>query len=42
VAADVVELSPPYDVAEITAMLAANVVFELLSILALARRGDGE
>jgi agmatinase len=42
VAADVVELSPPYDVAEITAMLAANVVFELLSILALKRQDDGK
>jgi agmatinase len=41
VGADVVEISPPYDVAEITSMLAANVVFELLSILALKRRGEG-
>jgi agmatinase len=40
VAADVVELSPPYDVSEITAMLAANVVFELLSILALKRASE--
>ena len=35
---DVVEVSPPYDHAEVTAMLAANVVMEALSALA-ARRG---
>ena len=35
---DVVEVSPPYDHAEITAMLAGNVVMEVLSALA-ARRG---
>jgi agmatinase len=35
---DVVEVSPPYDHAEITAMLAGNVVMEALSALA-ARRG---
>ena len=35
---DVVEVSPPYDHAEITAMLAVNVVMEAISALA-ARRG---
>jgi agmatinase len=35
---DVVEVSPPYDHAEITAMLAGNVIMEALSALA-ARRG---
>ncbi len=35
---DVVEVSPPYDHAEITAMLATNVVMEAISALA-ARRG---
>ena len=34
---DVVEVSPPYDHAEITAMLAGNVVMEALSALAAAR-----
>jgi agmatinase len=35
---DVVEVSPPYDHAEITAMLAANTVMEAISAVA-ARRG---
>ncbi len=35
VAFDIVEVSPPYDQSGITAMLAANVLFELLSVLAL-------
>lgn len=35
---DVVEVSPPYDHAEITAMLANRVVLEALSALAAARR----
>ena len=34
---DVVEVSPPYDHAEITAMLAVNVVMEAISALAAAR-----
>jgi agmatinase len=34
---DVVEVSPPYDHAEITAMLAANVIMEALSALAAAK-----
>ncbi len=37
VAFDIVEVSPPYDQSGITAMLAANVLFELLSIISLAR-----
>ncbi len=31
---DVVEVAPPYDFGEITSLLAANIVFEFLSILA--------
>ncbi len=34
VACDVVEVSPPYDSSEITALLAANLVYELLMVLA--------
>jgi len=37
VAFDVVEVSPPYDHAGITSMLAANVLFELLSVIALRK-----
>lgn len=37
VGADVVEISPPYDYADITAILAANLAFELLSLFALNR-----
>lgn len=37
VAFDVVEVSPPYDQSGITAMLAANVLFELLSVISLNR-----
>lgn len=33
---DLVEVSPPYDHGEITAILAANLVFEFLSLLALS------
>jgi agmatinase len=42
VGADVVEVSPPYDHAELTALAAANVVYELLGLFALSgsRRGD--
>ena len=35
---DIVEVAPPYDMAEITSLLAANIVFEFLSVLALQRR----
>ena len=34
VGADVVEVAPPYDHAELTAMAAANVVYDLLGLLA--------
>ncbi|WP_344619549.1 agmatinase [Dactylosporangium salmoneum] len=37
---DVVEVSPPYDHAEITAFLANRVVLEALSAIARRRRGD--
>lgn len=37
VAFDVVEVSPPYDSAEITALLAANLVYEFLMLLAKGR-----
>ena len=36
---DLVEVSPPYDPAEITSILAANLAFEFLSLVASARRG---
>ena len=36
---DLVEVSPPYDHSEITSILAANLVFEYLSLLALAKQG---
>lgn len=38
VGGDLVEVLPAYDHAEITAMAAANVVFELISLLAVHRR----
>jgi agmatinase len=38
VSADVVEVSPPYDHGGVTAIVAANVAFELVCLLALARR----
>src|SRR5262249_10421176 len=38
VGADVVEVSPPYDgPGQITALLAANLIFEIVSLLALQR-----
>jgi arginase family enzyme len=37
---DLVEVCPPYDHGEITAILAANLVFEVLSLLALAQRAQ--
>jgi agmatinase len=36
---DVVEVAPQYDPAQITALFAANVAFEMLSLIALRRRG---
>jgi agmatinase len=38
VGADVVEVAPPYDHAELTAMAAANLAYELLTLFALAPR----
>ncbi|MFI7627371.1 arginase family protein [Microbispora rosea] len=38
VGADVVEVSPSYDHAEITGLAAANVAYELVSLLALGAR----
>lgn len=38
VAADVVEVSPPYDPAGVTAVAAANVTYELLTLLVLSLR----
>ena len=38
VGADVVEVAPPYDHAELTAMAAANLAYELLALFALAPR----
>jgi len=38
VGADVVEVSPAYDHAELTTIAAANVVYELLALLALKKR----
>jgi agmatinase len=40
--ADVVEVSPPYDHADVTAMLANRVVLEILSGTAFRRAGGGE
>ncbi|MEX0992465.1 MAG: agmatinase [Solirubrobacterales bacterium] len=38
---DVVEVSPPYDgPGQTTAVLAANVAYEMLSLVAIAKRGD--
>ena len=35
---DIVEVAPPYDVAEITSLAACNIVFEFLSVLALQKK----
>jgi agmatinase len=40
VGADVVEVAPAYDHAELTALAAANVVYELLGLLALQAEGN--
>jgi agmatinase len=37
VGADIVEVSPPFDHGHITAILAANLVFEILSVMALSQ-----
>jgi agmatinase len=41
VGCDVVEVLPPYDSAQITALLAANVAHEFLSLFALKRKNGG-
>ena len=41
VGCDVVEVYPQYDPAQITALLAANVAHEFLSLIALLKRGSG-
>jgi agmatinase len=38
VAFDIVEVSPPYDQSGLTSMLAANVLFELISAVSLSRK----
>jgi agmatinase len=42
VGCDVVEVLPDYDVAGITAILAANIIYEFLSLIALSKRNDKE
>lgn len=37
---DIVEVAPPYDSGEITSYLAANIVFEFLSMLALKKKNS--
>jgi len=37
---DVVEVLPDYDVAGITAILAANIIYEFLSLIALNKRNS--
>jgi agmatinase len=41
VAADVVEVSPAYDHAEITSLAAATVAYDVMSLMALGRRAGG-
>jgi arginase family enzyme len=38
---DVVEVLPAYDPAEITAVLAANIMYEFLSLIALNKKNVG-
>jgi agmatinase len=40
VGADVVEVAPAYDHAEITAIAAANVVYEILALMAARSGGE--
>jgi agmatinase len=37
----VVEVSPAYDHAEITSLAAATVAYDVMSLMALGRRGGG-
>mmetsp|Transcript_5853 Transcript_5853/g.15266 ORF Transcript_5853/g.15266 Transcript_5853/m.15266 type:complete len:180 (-) Transcript_5853:196-735(-) len=41
VGADLVEVSPPYDAAEITSLAGANLIFEMLCVVAQARARRG-
>jgi agmatinase len=41
IGADIVEVAPAYDHAEITAIAAAHVAYDLLALLALAPRAEG-
>ncbi|MDR7482468.1 MAG: arginase family protein [Armatimonadota bacterium] len=41
VAADLVEVSPPYDHANLTSLLAANLLFEMVAVVAATRAGSG-
>lgn len=36
---DLVEVMPPYDVGGVTCLLAANLVYEFISLIALQRKG---
>lgn len=37
---DVVEISPPYDVSELTSMLGANIIYEAMSLKARLKNGE--
>lgn len=39
---DIVEVAPMYDMAEITSLLAANIIFEFISVLAIDRKEKQE
>ena len=39
---DLVEVAPPYDSGEITSLLAGNIVFEFLSVLAIDKKESEE
>src|SRR5699024_8175925 len=39
---ELVEVSPPYDSADITSLLAGNIVFEFLSVLAIDKKESEE
>jgi agmatinase len=41
VGADIVEVAPPYDTAEITAVAASHAAYELLALFALHAPQDG-
>ena len=35
---DMVEVMPPYDPADITSLLAANIMYEFISLIALSKK----